>query len=119
MSAESQLYAALAADAPLVGLVGGRITPNVMSEAPVYPAVVYERVSSDPVYSISSVLLCEWVDMVIDVWAATRTEADTIGDRVGVALAAAGEQVSARENSYDEKAGLYACTLGCRLLVDA
>ena len=58
MSAESDVYAALSGFSGLTTIVGTAIYPDVLPEKTPYPAVVFARVRTEPVISISNVYFC-------------------------------------------------------------
>lgn len=111
MSAESELYAALAARAGLTALVSTRIYPDAIPEDSDLPAVVYQRANTSPITTIGGVVIVEEVRFAISAWAKTRTSADAIADEIAPALATAGNPYADRSTGYDPEVGLHAVTV--------
>ena len=111
MSAESELYAALAGRPALTALVGTRIYPDAIPEDVTLPAVVTARQSTEPVIGIGSVQFGEFAQMIISAWAPTRTLDESIGDQIAEALRTAGNPVTNRAGGYDEETGFFAVTI--------
>lgn len=107
MSAEQQLYAALAGHAPLTAIVSTRIWPDVIPEDGVLPAVVYARMSTEPVVTLNGVLEAEFAEMSIGCWAISRGAADAAADAVIAALLAAGHGYGNRNAGFDAETGLF------------
>lgn len=113
MSAETDLYAALSAHPDLAALVGGRIYPDAMPEGEALPAVVYQRSSTAPVTTISSVTVAEEVLFAISAWAETRESAEAVANYVAEAIAAAGDPYTDRTGGFDPECGLFVATIEC------
>ena len=111
MSAEADLYSALTARVALTALVSTRIFPDAIPEGCALPAIVYQRASTSPVTTISSVVVAEDVRFVITAWAETRTAADAVSDEVGAALATAGNPLVDRSTGFDAECGLHAVSV--------
>ena len=107
MSAETELYAVLAASAGLSALVADRIYPDAIPEDKPSPAVVYGRTATDPVVTIHGVKVAETATLSITAWAMTRTESDAIADAIATALQLAGQPFRNRSSGYDDEVGLY------------
>lgn len=118
MSAETELYAALSGSAGLDALVSGRIYPDAIPEDQQLPALVFGRVSSDPVVTIDNVVLAEFARLNVTAWAATRTSAEACADAVCTALAAAGHPYVNRESGFDGETGSFAVTVDCSWFVN-
>mgnify|MGYP000949950111 CR=1 FL=1 len=82
MSAETELYAVLAAAAGLTALVSTRIYPDAIPEDSALPAVVYSRASTDPVLSVSGQKFAETARFQITAWDKTRTSSAAVADQV-------------------------------------
>lgn len=91
MSAETDLYAALAAAAPVTALVSTRVYPDAIPLDRGLPAVAYRRVGTEPVTVISSgVPVAETATLEIACLDETRAGADAVADAVIAAAGAAG-----------------------------
>lgn len=111
MSAETQLYAILSADAPLGALVGARIYPDLIPEQVAAPYVGYERTSSTPAATLEGTVLAERVDILIACWANTRRQANQIADAARAALAGTAWRYAGSGSEVDETTGRLAATL--------
>lgn len=116
MSAETQLYAILSADAPLGALVGARIYPDLLPEESVVPYIGYERVATEPIVTVHGGLAGQDVRITIACWAATRIQAEQLADTVVAAMQAAGHIYDARGAEVDETTGRLAATLDYMIL---
>lgn len=101
MSAETVLFALLAADAGVGALVADRIYPEVAPDDVDRPLVVYRRESTQPIYTIHGTLAMQSAFLVITCYAATRAEAESIGDAVTTALAGSAIEFLDRTGGYD------------------
>ena len=108
MSAETELYAVLAAAAGLTALVSTRIYPDAIPEDAALPAVVYSRIGTEPVVSVSGSYFGETAQIDITAWAATRTAAAAVGDQIKAALLASGQQYRDRKSAFDGDMRLFA-----------
>ena len=86
MSAETELYAALSGAAGITALVSNRIYPDAIPEEVALPALVFSRLSTEPVVSISGQKFAETVRFQITAWGVTRTAADAVAVQVENAL---------------------------------
>lgn len=116
MSAESQLYAILSADAPLSAMVEDRIYPDLIPEGVAIPYVGYERANADPLRTLEGTVLAEDVGLVIACWAATRVQANQIADAVRAALAGTAWRYESATAEVDEATGRLAATLQVSLI---
>lgn len=116
MSAESDLYASLSAHAPLVAIVSDRIWPDVIPEGATLPAVVYARVSTEPVVSVSGRYFGDDASMLVQCWANDRDSADACADAVSAALRSAGHSYTGRSGGYDSETGLYLSAVDARVM---
>lgn len=116
MSAESDLYTILSGYAALTNLVSTRIYPDAMPEEVAYPAVVFSRAGTEPIVTIGSQMVGEFVSLHIECWAETRTSADAVADAAVAGLLAAGEQHTGRAAGFDPETGLFATTIDVTLL---
>lgn len=116
MSAESEVYAALAGDSGLAALVGPRIYPDVLPELEAYPAVVYARARTERIISISNVDYGSDVAVQVSTWAENRTDCDAAAVAVDAALRVAGILPVSRQSGYDDDAGLHAAIIEVTIL---
>lgn len=111
MSAETELYAVLAAAPGLTALVSTRIYPDAIPEDSVLPAVVYSRASTDPVLSVSGQKFAETARFQITAWDKTRTSSAAVASQIEAALLAAWQPAINRTSAFDGEVGLFATTL--------
>lgn len=111
MSVETSVFSVLSAAAGVSALVEQRIYPDVLPETTVYPAVVFARTRTDPVYSIGSVYFGADVGIQVGCWGKTRTEADAVGSAVEAALRAAGMPHQGKQAGYDPDTDLFATVI--------
>ena len=110
MSAESDLYAALTADAPLAALVGERIYPDAIPQDEPLPAVVFVALA-EPEFGLDNTLLATRTVFSIGCWAATRTSATAVAEAVKAVLVAQDLTWAGPENGFDPEVGAYSATL--------
>lgn len=108
MSAESELYSVLSAHAPLTALVSTRIYPDAIPEDKSLPAVVFSRMSTDPIFTVHGNAVAETVRFHVAAWGVTRTAAQGVADAVYVALNNAKYPPLNRTSAFDGDAGLFA-----------
>lgn len=111
MSAEAEVYAALSGFSGLISIVGAAIYPDVLPEKTPYPAVVFARVRTEPVISISNVYFGADVGLQVSCWGESRTEVDAAAVQADAALKASGILPTGRQSGYDPDAGLYAAVI--------
>ncbi len=117
MSAETLLRAGLIAHAPLLALVGQRIYPDAIPEDQPLPAVVYVRSNTERIRSTSGRNFGEWVDMSVQCWAETRSQADAVADAVIDAVESAEQDITDRAAMADLDIGIHGVSLSIRMLV--
>lgn len=83
---ESDLKAYLAADAAVAALVGSRIYPLKLPQAPALPAITYQKVSGPRVISLSGYSGLSHPRLQIDCWAATYDQVKALSAAVVAAL---------------------------------
>lgn len=115
MSAETDLYAALDADVPLAALVGEQIFPDFIPQERDYPAVVYQRVGTDPVQTIHGTQVAEFANLEVACVAKTRAQAEAIGDAAETALLSSEFIVDERSSGYDPQADVHLVTIQVRI----
>ena len=116
MSAESQLYALLSADAGVTALISTRIYPDLVPELKTPPYIGYERVGTEPIVAISGAALGQIANMTLACWSATRVEAEAVADAVVAALAGSNFIHLTRGAEVDEATGRLAATLDYQIL---
>lgn len=108
MSAETALYAVLAAYAPLTALVSTRIYPDAIPEDQVLPAVVYGNEGATPEVCLDNSIAATSTRFRIAGWGTTRTAAGAVGDQVVAALILAGVPYDNRFSGFDAEVGQFA-----------
>ena len=108
MSAETDFYALLTGSAGVTALVAQRIYPDAMPEKCAYPAVVFTRSSTEPVYLISGGMAAAEISLSVGCWAETRTQADQVADAVQAALIGSEFVMQRRDGAFDAETGLVA-----------
>lgn len=116
MSAESSLYAALAAAPGVAAMVGDRIYPDLVPEGKAAPYIGFERTATELFNSISGVALGQIAHLTLACWAATRVEAEAIADAVGAALAGTDFIHVVRSAEVDEATGRLAAIMDYQIL---
>ena len=111
MSAESQLYSLLSANAGVAALVSTRVYPDLIPEKVAIPYIGFERTGSAPATTLEGSVLAERVDIVIACWSATRIQANQIADAVRAALAGTSWRYAGSGSEVDEATGRLAATL--------
>jgi hypothetical protein len=110
MSAKSELYDALNADAALAALVEERIYPDAVPQGVALPAVVYTA-QAFPEYGLDSSVLAERTAFTIGCWGATRASADAVAAAVKAVLAGLDLTPAGPQDAYDPEVGAYSSTL--------
>ena len=108
MSAETALYAVLAAYAPLTALVSTRIYPDAIPEDKALPAVVYSSESATPEVCLNNSIVATATRFRIAAWGTTRTAAAAVGDQIVAALIATGVPYDNRASGFDPEVGQFA-----------
>lgn len=111
MSAETDIYAALAGDAALAALVNGRVYPDTIPEECPLPAIAFIRSGGEKFYGLDNSLHAERVRMRIVCWAETRTAANEVGDAVTEALLAADLPPDTPDADFAESVGEFAAVV--------
>jgi hypothetical protein len=83
---EEALYTRLSNYAGLSVLVGARIYPIKMPEAPTYPCVTYQRVDTVREHGMTADHGLTHPRMQVDSWAVTFAAAKAVGEQVRLAL---------------------------------
>lgn len=108
MSAETEVFDALYNSAGVTSLVSSRIYPDVLPEKTAYPAIVFSREKTTPIYSIGSQYFGADVSVQVGCWGKTRTEADSVASAAISALASAGIPHQGLNAGYDPETDLFA-----------
>lgn len=115
MTAEQTLYRILAADTSLAGLVDTKIYQDIIPQPDDLPAVVFSRTSTEPVQTIHGVNIAAFAQLQVQVWAKTRSTAESVSAAIVDALDAAGEPYTARGALYDEETKCHGVALDVTL----
>jgi hypothetical protein len=111
MSAETDLRAFLAADAPLAALVGNRISADRLQQGVARPFVVFVRSSTDRQRGLDGTVFASRVTFDIQAWADTRIAATQVADAVQTALETAHYFEVSRDGLSDQDLDIEADTL--------
>lgn len=110
MSASETLRAALAADAPLTALVGGRIRFDMGAPNDAYPLIVIRQVGNEPIRGLDGSLHARRETFQVESWGETRSQSNAVHVLAESALVAAGlEPDSADPDAIDPDVGARAC----------
>jgi hypothetical protein len=85
MNAEGAIRAAILASAPVTALVGTRVYPMMLPQAPTFPAIVYQRISTVPDMLVEGPGFAP-IRIQLSMWASTFDGARTLADAVVTAL---------------------------------
>ena len=85
MNAEGAIRAAILASAPVAAMVGTRVYPMMLPQAPTFPAIVYQRISTVPDMLVDGPGFAP-IRMQLSMWATTFDGARTLADAVVTAL---------------------------------
>jgi len=85
MNAEGAIRAAILASAPVAAMVGTRVYPMMLPQAPTFPAIVYQRISTVPDMLVEGPGFAP-IRMQLSMWATTFDGARTLADAVVTAL---------------------------------
>lgn len=116
MSVETDFYALLSGSAGVTALVADRIYPDAMPEKCAYPAVVFSRAGTVPVYLISGSMAAAEINLSVGCWSETRTQADQVADAVQAALAGSEFVIGRRDGAFDPETGLIATLIEVSIL---
>lgn len=113
MSAETDLYSALSADAGVAALVAARIYPDLVPAEAALPCIAYERTATEPLHTLHA-QVGEFAVLEVSCMAANRLAAEQLGDAVRTAATAAAYQLTDRAAATDPEQGIYAAVLTLR-----
>lgn len=117
MSAEETLYAMLSGSSSLAGMVGQAVYPDAAPQDIEKPYVVFSRMSTEPVNTIHGANVGNFVSLHCVGWAATKSEAEAVGDAIVAALADGGEVPTGRTGDFDEDTGDFFSAIDVSLFV--
>ena len=115
MTAEQTLYRILSADSAIAGLVDTKIYQDVIPQPDELPAIVYSRTSTEPVQTIHGVNVASFAQLQVQVWAKTRSMAESVSAAIVGALDDAGEPYTAKGALYDEETRAHGVALDITL----
>ena len=107
---ETELYTALTADTTIYAVTSSRIYPLLMPQDPTFPAITYERISSNKVNGLDGYLDMDNAHIMLNIWA-TRYDtakelAEDVHDRMNKTTAFRSILVNDLDG-YDIDTGLY------------
>jgi hypothetical protein len=112
MSEGAAFRALIAANAPVVALVGTRIAQDRIDQGKVRPFIVYGISSIEPQRMLDGTVIKTRVTIDVQCWGDTRLSADAVADAVTTAVRAVVPQsVSGRSTVYDGELDLEATVL--------
>ena len=86
MSAETSLRAVLLANAPVAALIGTRVYPMNLPQAPTLPAIAYQRISAVPDHLLEAESWRVPCRVSLGLWASTYDGARALAAAVATAL---------------------------------
>ena len=86
MTIESSIYSVLASDDAVIASAGLRIYPLLRPELAALPAIVFQRVATDPVASLKGSVGLDSVRVQVSSWAADYSAARSLAQDVRAAL---------------------------------
>lgn len=107
---EATIYATLKNDAGVTALVSSRIYPVVMPEGTALPAVVYQRISTNPVASLDGDSGLDLVRMQISSWGKSYSSAKVLAAAVRTSLVGANAlklRTESEQDDYDPETRLH------------
>lgn len=107
---ETKIYSALAANATVAAKVGARIYPLIMPQNPTFPALTYQRISSNQINSLGGFSGLENPHIVINAWGTRYDTVKELAEDVHVTMdaATAFKALMASDiDGYDPDTGLY------------
>ena len=87
---ETKIYAHLSTTTAITASVSTRIWPMTLPDNPTYPAITYERISSNPQFGLSGYASLDNPIITIDCWTTSYDQAKTLSTRVHAAMDSAG-----------------------------
>ncbi len=100
---ETTLYDTLAADTGVSALVGARIYPMLRPPADPLPAVVYQRIATDPAKDLGGDTGIDAVRIQVACWSATYAGAKALGAAVRAAVTGAAAMKATTEMDLDDR----------------
>ena len=108
MSLDTDLRAAMAANAGIAALVGARIVADRMEEGVARPFITYSTASTEYQYGLDGSVMGERVTFDVQVWADTRLSAEAVANAVNAYMVANQRPVLSRTSGYDAELDLEA-----------
>lgn len=112
MSAETQAYARLTADAAVSAIVSQRVYPDFVPQEKTVPAIAITRVGTEPLMTIHSFVPCA-TQVTLEVWclANGRYAAEQLANVAQSALAGGEFALVNRVPEYDAESDIWATVL--------
>ena len=107
---ESKIYSLLIADTTIAAKLSQRVYPLIMPQNPTLPAVTYQRIASQPVYSLSGYANLDNAKILINSWGTGYEVVKELAADVHSAMDRAGSFKAILTNDldgYDEDVKLY------------
>lgn len=111
MSLDTDLRAALAANAGVIALVGANIVSDRMEEGAARPFIVFTRSATEYQYALDGSIHGERAVFDVQCWADTRASAEAVANAVLAVLAADQRAVLSKTSGYDPELDLEATLL--------
>lgn len=111
MSAEDQLYAALAGHTPLTALVDDRVYPDYVPPKIQLPAVAFNRADTEFINTLSQLAVASKASIEVVSMAATRSAADEVALACQQACIAAGFPPVNRRTDFDADLNIWATVI--------
>lgn len=80
------IYSLLDADATLTAKLGSKIFPDFIPQGTNFPALIYRIVNTDPAYTKSGAATLDEIDIQLEIYHTSYTEAQTIAAACRTAL---------------------------------
>ena len=105
MAAEATIFSLLSGAAPVTALVTSRIYPSVRPQDGALPCVVFERMETEVIQTISAQFVMSMATVQVRAVSSTMAQADAISDAVRTALAVYTH--TERASTYDPDADVF------------
>jgi hypothetical protein len=111
MSAETVLFSTLSAAAAVSAIVATRIYPDVAPQDVALPCVAFSRTGTETIGTFSQAVVSSKATLECWCMSNSRATAETLGDAVQAAGAAAWFTPTSRRAEYDQDAQIWAVAL--------
>lgn len=111
MSAETELFALLAASAGVGAVVADRIYPDAADQGADRPLIVYTRAATEYERTIGGTVAATRSTLAIACYSDTRAAAESAADAVTSALSGSAFDVIGRSGAYDPEVLAYSATV--------